>query len=563
VEPLPDRLTDALARPGAYPGDPSAAAGVRWVQTHLSHVFLTGTRVYKLRKAVDLGFLDFSSRTERNADCAREVLLNRRLAPDVYLGIAPVVPGRDGFRVGELVPEVGVAALAREPGEHVVVMRRLPDGCDALSLLEAGRLRAAHVDAVARVLARFHAAHGLGTPSPFPATVWRERIEHPVRENLELLAPAAGRLVPRATWARTRRNAAAFAELHAADFEARRLAGRAVDGHGDVHLQHVWFEPGREEPLLVDCLEFRDDLRQIDAAADVAFLAMDLAYRHRPRLAGRFLRVYAAASDDYELYRVVDYFVSYRAAVRAKVAALAADDPGIAPAQRQAAAGSARRHLALAARALAPRRHGALVLMAGLVGTGKSSAAEVLADAVDGVVIASDRVRKRRAGLPATDRSGAAAGLYRPEATDAVYAALLERAAPVAAAGRVAILDATYSRARHREQALAWALERRLPVALVETLCARETALARLARRAARNSSASDAGPTLYDWSASRFEPVRPAPGLRRHRVATDAEGWRRRLRAIGRELRRAPRPTPEAPEEREHLPCRIEPSRI
>jgi aminoglycoside phosphotransferase family enzyme/predicted kinase len=542
AEPLPAGLAEALARAEAHPLDPSAADGVRHVQTHLSHVYLTGARAWKLRKAAALGFVDFSTRAERNADCVREVRLNRRLAPDVYLGVAPIeaVPG-GGFRVGAVVAEPLAEAVERDPREQLVAMRRLPEGCDALALLERGALRAAHVDAVADRLARFHAAHGLGAPAPFAPDAWRARIEAPVRETLDLLAPAAGRLFPHATWQRVDARARAFLAAHADRFEARRRAGRIVDGHGDVHLQHVWFEPGRAEPILVDCIEFRDDLRQIDAAAEIAFLAMDLRYRGRTRLAERFLRRYAAAADDYDAYGVLDYFVSYRAAVRAKVAAIAADDAGIDAGQRAAAATSAGRHLALAARALDPLRGGALAVVTGLVGSGKSSVAEALADAVGGVVIASDRVRKALAGVAPEARGGAARGLYADAAKERVYEALLARAEPVVASGRVAILDATYALERHRAAAFAWADRRRAPAALFEVRCARDTALARLARRSGVGTDPSDAGPELLAWSEAHYEPPRAEPGLGSFAIATDQAGWRRNVRALARTLRAAP----------------------
>jgi aminoglycoside phosphotransferase family enzyme/predicted kinase len=540
VEPLPAGLAAALARPAAHPFDASAGPGVQHVQTHLSHVYLTGARAWKLRKAVALGFVDFSTRAERNRDCVREVRLNRRLAPDVYRGVAPVELGPDGrFRIGALVEDPDEEALARDPREHVVAMRRLPDRHDALSLLERGALHPRHLDAVADRLARFHAEHGLGTPAPFTPEAWRSRIEGPVQDNLRLLEPAAGRLFRTSIWRLVERRTREFAEAHAGRFEARRREGRVVDGHGDVHLQHVWFEPERAEPLLVDCIEFRDDLRRIDAAAEVAFLAMDLQYRRRARLAARFLRRYAAARDDFGLYGVLDYFVSYRAAVRAKVAALAADDEAIEPGQRAAAATSARRHLALAARVLAPPGAGGLVLTSGLVGSGKSSVAETLADAAGGVVVASDRVRKSLAGLAPTARGGAARGLYDAAAKQRVYDALLARAEPIVASGRLAILDATYALERHRAAACAWARERGIAAVVVETRCRRETALERLAARAAAGDDPSDAGPELLAWSERHYEPPRDGVLV----VETDRPDWRARTRALLHDLRPAPAP--------------------
>ncbi len=504
-------------------------------------MYLTGERAWKLRKAVQLGFVDFSTRAERNADCAREILLNRRLAPDVYLGVAPVETRDGGFRIGRIVEPATPAVLADEPREHVVAMRRLPAGRDALSLVERGVLRARHIDAIAERLAHFHAAHGLGAPAPFDAATWLDRMREPVLENLRLLDPVAGQLVPRSLLARVRgRTLAALDEL-APVFEARRRAGRAVDGHGDVHLEHVWFEQEASAPIFVDCIEFREDWRRIDAAAEVAFPAMDLRYRNRPRFAARLLRGYAAASDDFDLYRVIDYFVSYRAAVRAKVAALAAADSDIAPAQREAAGKSARRHLSLADRALRPPSRGALVLMTGLVGSGKSSAAGGLADAVEGVVIASDRVRKHLHGLAPEAQRGAEQGLYDDDAKEKVYAALLARAEPVTASGRIAILDATYGLERHRRTAIEWARARQLaPTIIVQTHCAYDTALGRLARRAAEGKDPSDAGPEHLAWSESHFEPPRSQDDAELYTVATDRPGWRARLRQVARTIRTA-----------------------
>ncbi len=532
-QPLPASLAASLAAATAYPSDPDAGRSgfrVEWVQTHLSHVFLTPARVYKLRKDVALGFVDFSTRARRNADCRREVRLNRRLAPDVYLGVAPVEARGKRFEIGALG---GSCSPTRE---HVVVMRRLPAGRDALSLLARGDFGVDRVDAVAQCLARFHAAHGLGRPSPWSRAAWLTRVQQPVLDNLRLLESSAGRLFPRSVWVATRAAVHEFVASHREAFEARRRAGRAVDGHGDVHLQHVWFEAGRAEPTLVDCIEFNDALRRIDVAAEVAFLAMDLRYRRHARLAARFLQSYAEAADDYGLFDVVDYFVSYRAAVRAKVAAIAAEDDRIAARQRAAAARSARDHMRLAARALRVPASGALVLLAGVVGTGKSSAAEVVAAATGGVVIASDRLRKRLRGRPEAARCGARGGLYTQAAKDAVYAALLERAAPVLRSGRVAVLDATHERASHRDRALGWAAVQGVPVCVVETRAPRAATLARLARRAAQGRSASDAGPARYEASRRAFTPLR-LTGDTLHVVAHTARpGWRARLR---RRLRR------------------------
>lgn len=530
IEYLPAGLADGLCARSAYPLDPSAATGVSTVQTHISHVFLTGSRVYKLRKAVNLGFLDFGTRAVRNDDCLREVTLNRRLAADVYMGLAPVeIVGRD-VRVGA-IQEV----LSRSGLEHCVVMRRLPNGRDSVSLLNEGAFDERHVDAIARAIVRFHQSYALGRPAPFTAGEWLAAVSGPVEDNF---APMAG-VIDANRVSHLAHAARDFLGANRDEFEKRRLDGRAVDGHGDLHLAHVWFETADSAPLFIDCLEFSERLRHIDAASEVAFLAMDLRYRGRSDLAERLLRRYATGTDDFHLYAVVDYFLSYRAAVRAKVAAIAAGESELPADQRRAARDSASRHLDLASEAFTSGGRGAVVMMTGVVGTGKSTAADVVADGLGtAAVIASDRVRKHLAGLSASARTGAAVdeGMYSKAFTQRVYDGMLERAARVAASGRAVVLDATFSRPEQREAVAEFARGRGLPLCVVETRGAEERVLQRLAERERGALDPSDAGPSFYAESVARFAPVQDV-GYGTHLVVdTDGPAWRidltRRVRA-------------------------------
>jgi predicted kinase len=418
-------------------------------------------------------------------------------------------------------------------------MRRLPAGRDALTLLEAGALTPAHLDAVAVTLADFHAETGLGRPAPFDGSAWRETLAGPMAANFASLARAPGDAPVRAACERVAARFAARLAACAGRLEARRLEGRAVDGHGDVHLQHVWFEAGAERPLLIDCIEFSDALRRIDAAGEVAFLAMDLRYRGRRDLAERFLRRYAERSDDFGLYGVVDLHAAYRAAVRAKVAGLAAGDRAIGAEQRALARASVARHLELAEGLLAEPRTGPLVVLCGSVGSGKSTAAQRLADRLEGAVIASDRTRKRLAGLRPEARAGAepGRGLYTPEWNERTYAALLERAEPVLSSGRPALLDATFSAAAERGRALALAEERGAPAWLVEVRCAEPVARARLAARARAGADPSDAGPELLAASVAGFEPPDEWPRARRLALDSDAADFDAQLDAAARAI--------------------------
>ena len=525
VEDLPDGLVEGMCDRVAYAHDASAVDGVSTFQTHISHVFLTESHVYKLRKAVNLGFLDFGTRLVRNRDCLHELRLNRRLAPDVYLGVAPVHLTGTDVRVGAAEQSVSHPDL-----EHCVVMRRLPPGRDAVSLVERGEFGTPQVDAITRVIVRFHGRHRLGQPAPFSPDAWLAGISRPAEDNF---TPIAG-VIDDDRLSRLAGRTREFFDTHRDQFETRRVEGRAVDGHGDLHLAHVWFETDDSDPLFIDCIEFSDRLRQIDGASEVAFIAMDLMYRGHADLADRFLRRYAADSDDFHLYSVVDYFLSYRAAVRAKVAVIVAVEAEIPDAQRRAARASASRHLDLASDVLSSRGLGAVVAMAGVVGTGKSSAAQEVAAGLAGtVVISSDRIRKRLGRLDPLDRTGAStdSGIYTEDVTRRVYRGLLDRAESVIDSGRVAVLDATFSSPDQRERAAAFAAEHRVPFLIIETRCQEACVLQRLEEREQQALDPSDAAPGYYRESVSRFVPVRGQEQGAHIVVATDAPSWPRNLR--------------------------------
>jgi aminoglycoside phosphotransferase family enzyme/predicted kinase len=525
ISPL---LLESLAFPSAYPNDASAALGVEHIQTHISHLFLTPDRVYKLRKAVNLGFVDFTTRAERNADCIREVQLNRRLAPDVYLGVAPLETGAGGFMVGKLAE-----AAASDAAEHCVVMRRLPTGRDALSLLSAGILTRRHIDAVAQRIASFHQENRLPAQRLGGDRAILKSVMHPLQDCIRTLEGASHDRQIGETLCVIERLAHAFLEERGEQVCNYVRHGSRIDGHGDLHLQHVWFERDHDLPVMIDCLEFDPALRQTDAACEIAFLAMDLAYRKHDDLAERLLSRYAVAADEFELYWLVDFYQGYRAVVRAKVAAIASADSALGWEQRRAARQSARRHLAFAERILRRRSGGSLVLLCGKVGTGKSTAAEFLAHACGGIAISSDRLRKRLAGLPFDARVKAVTdrGLYSPQRRAAIYDAMLERAAPVVASGRLAVLDASFGTAARRDRARRWATERGAPVLLIEVGCEEGTALERLAKRQEAGESASDAGPAFHATSAARFEPPDEWPRGTRIGLRTDTSSWRVDLR--------------------------------
>ena len=262
---------------------------------------------------------------------------------------------------------------------------------------------------------------------------------------------------------------------------------------------------------------------------------MDLRYRQRADLAERFLAQYANEADDHDLYGVVDFFIAYRAAVRAKVAWLASRDRELAPEQRTRAAESARAHLSLALDALEARAPGALIALCGTVGSGKSTVAAALAERLNGVVVSSDRVRKAAARLHPSQsaQAGWRAGLYTPERSREVYAELSARAATITGSGRPAVLDATYGSREERAQLQAMAQAAGATPILVEVEAEGQLTRQRLAERRERGVDPSDAGPELLALSRKSYEPPSEWPEPDRFRVRTDGPDWRDTLEAV------------------------------
>jgi len=451
------------------PFTPTAADGAyvpAVAETHSGLVFFAGDRAYKLKKALDLGFVDLTSRERRQAVCEREVELNRRLAPDVYLGVADV---RDP---------------AGEVCDHLVVMRRMPDDRRLSKLVLEGAQLDATLDHLARLLADFHSRAERGPD------VDRAAGADALDARWTANTVALGRFDDSVVDPEEVASVDGFAHRYLAGrgplFASRVAAGRACDGHGDLLADDIFcLDDG---PRILDCLEFDDDLRRDDVLADVAFLAMDLERLGRPDLAQRLLASYGSAAGDRWPASLAHHHIAYRAQVRALVSAIRSQQGDRdAAAQARALLGLARSHLE------AGRVR--LVLVGGQPGTGKSTLARGLGTAIGAQLLRSDVVRKEIAGI-AGDRSGAAAfgeGIYSGESTAATYREMIDRAREALGMGSSVVLDASWSTEAHRVEA------RRVAEAtssdLVELRCVApfDVIEQRIAARAASGGDPSDA----------------------------------------------------------------------
>jgi len=504
AESEPDLVRD-LQRPQAYAADPSLHVSMR--TTHASWVFLVGDEAWKVKRPVDFGFLDFRTVEARRRFCEDEVRLNRRFAPAVYLGVEPLRASSDGLAFEGPGPIV----------DWAVRMRRLPERASAAAMLRRGMLGPERLAAVAERLAAF-----LGAVRVTPAFGELDLLRRNVDENFAQAAPFVGDLVERATLDDVRSFQLGALESQRDRFAARVGEGRIREGHGDLRLEHVYFLPPPDGIVAIDCVEFSERFRCGDVAGEAAFLAMELEGARRPDLAAGFLARFAEASDDFGLYGVVDFYLSYRAWVRGKVAAFMASDATAEAGLRASKRDEARRQFALARSfAGAPIDPRFLIVVGGVIGSGKTTLAAALGRALAAPVASSDRVRKAVAGLPPTARGDAS--LYTPAAVERNYGEVLRRAQAVLASGRGAILDATFSTRGRREQAAELARATGAALVFIETRCAdRDVLEARLAARRGRP-SVSDATDAELENLLALHEPV--GPGERGARIVVDTSG--------------------------------------
>lgn len=449
----------------------------RVAETHISLLFYVGERVYKLRKPVLFDFLDFRDPDARRLDCEREVMLNRRLAADVYLGVADI-------------------QMNGEPVDHMVVMRRMPETGKLAVLARQGVDLDERLRQVAEVLVSFHARAGRSPDISAAATGAALRAGW--EANFAETEGFVGTVLDGSIETEIRSLAFRWTDGHEPLLSKRIASGRVCDGHGDLEAEDVFFLD--DGVRILDCVEFSDRLRYCDVSADIAFLAMDLERLGRPDAATRFLLEYRDLSGDHVPDSLAHYYCASRAYVRAKVCCLRS---------AQGADGMETEARLLHALALEHLRKARvmLVLVGGLPGSGKSTLATGLGNARSWAVVHSDEIR-REPGRFAEDRSvGYLTGRYSPAATDVVYKELLGRAERLLESGESVILDASWVSAYWRQRARTVA--DRTTSDLVELCCdsAPEEADRRIVRRLSQHTDVSEATPEVRAAMSRSMDP--------------------------------------------------------
>jgi uncharacterized protein len=485
-------LVAALQRSAAF-GHP--ADRIERIDTHISTVLLAGDYAYKLKKPVSLGFLDFSTLEKRRLCCDEEVRLNRRTAPWIYLDVVPIVGTPENPRIGSSRdPEQGTLDFA-------VRMRRFDHDLALDRVAGRGQLTADHVDRLAAAVARLHSAAqraptGYGTPEVIAR--WSDENFVSLRERT-LSAVDRARIDALDEWSSLQ------LRDHSPLMAERAAAGFVRECHGDLHLANVVLLDA--EPVPFDSIEFNAELRYIDVISDIAFTFMDLADHKLPHFAWRFVSSYLEHTGDYDGLALLRFYAAYRALVRAKVALIHLQQPQLARHTRLREYASFEHYLALAEhlhRQAAPR----LIVMCGLSGSGKSTAAQALVERLGGVRIRSDVERKRLHGLAPAAASGGT--IYTPEHTARTYARLAEAARAAVGAGVTAIVDAAFLRRAERARFAALATELGARYRVVYCDAPREVLRARVAARHACGGDPSEADLAVlerqFEWAEALDE---------------------------------------------------------
>ena len=514
------QLVLGLREPTAYP---HPADAIEVIETHISSVVLAGEFAYKLKKPVNLGFVDFSSLERRRHYCEEEIRLNRRGAPSLYLDVVPITGDIDH-------PHAGPA-----PGpilEYAVRMRRFGENARLDRLARAGRLSATHIDRLATSVAAYHeqcevapAGRGFGSPQ----LILRWASENLADLEQAALAPAQARRIKELrNWTQDE-----FAR-RAALFELRRNTGRVRECHGDLHLGNIVLLD--DTPVPFDCIEFNDELRYIDVVNDVAFAFMDLIDHGLATLAWRFLGAYLECVGDYEGLGTLRFYAVYRALVRAKIALIRHSQPDTPVAEKAADWAALDRYVKVAhalAKPVAPQ----LIATCGVTASGKTTVAQVLLEQLGAVRLRSDLERKRLYSIAATDHSSSLAsvggGLYDAAATQRTYDRLAVLASVVLDAGITAIVDASFLEQSHRQMFRELANARAVRFTIIECDAPPATLRSRLVQRLAQGSDASDATARVLAHQLATRQALTAAERALAVRLDTDTEPARLLTRCI------------------------------
>jgi aminoglycoside phosphotransferase family enzyme/predicted kinase len=476
-------IVEFLSLPSSYENQHSA---VTVIETHISWVFLTDRHAYKLKKPVRFDFVDFSLPAERRQACLDELRLNRRLAPDVYVDAIPITQESNGkLRLGGAGREL----------DWVVKMRRLPAYKSLDRVLKEPRLTQTDAETISRFLEQFYIS--LPSEAVSPKT-YRQAIERHIRANQDALLkslPDDQMRVRRIHSAQLR-----YLNVQKPVLDSRVLSGRVVEGHGDLRPEHIYLE---NPPVVIDCIEFSKQLRTLDIADELNFLAMECDRLGNGEFGKLILSTHEEMSGDRIPAHLSSFYRCYRACVRAKVALLQAGQQ-MGDQQRNSNR-QARQYIDWADHYAAQLGRPSMLIVFGLSGTGKSTLAKMLAKSLDADVLSTDHIRRSMIGTSLSPAKYGE-GLYSADSRNQVYDELFRQAGAILDKSQSLILDGTFSSRELRSRARYLARRHGAEMLSVWCECSKATSLARIQKRIEHGHSESEARADLYESQACNFQ---------------------------------------------------------
>jgi uncharacterized protein len=494
-------LIQQMLQPEFYPHP--VQEPIQLLQTHISYILLTGEYAYKVKKPANFGFLDFSSLEKRHYFCQEELRLNRRLSPELYLEVLPILENAGQYRFG-------VAGTEQSVADYALQMQQFPQDMLLSQLFQNGELTPEMVQQLARQVAAFHTSAGTNSEVAVYGAV--ESIQQVATNNYAISAAFIGTSQTQQQLNETRAFTTQFFERHADWFARRQTEAKIRECHGDLHLNNVCLY--QDKIQIFDCIEFNQEFRNIDVIYDVAFLVMDLEFRGRIDLANLLLNTYLEQTGDYWGAVLLPLYLCMRAYIRGNVNSLTFNDPTVATSEKATFLQRAQAYYRQAwdytqRTSGAGRSPSRLILMSGLSGSGKSTVARQLAQKLNAIHIRSDAVRKHLAAIPLHQRGNRGgdvnSGIYTPEMTQKTYSTLLELGVLLCQQGWPVILDAKYDRVSLRQPVLNAAIANQIPITIVECTAPIEVLRDRLNRR---TNDIADATADLLNSQIAAAEPL-------------------------------------------------------
>ncbi|MDS3860930.1 AAA family ATPase [Thermosynechococcaceae cyanobacterium BACA0444] len=509
-------LIQAMVQPQFYPHP--VQTPIRLLQTHISYVLLTGDYAYKVKKPADFGFLNFSTLERRHFFCQEELRLNQRLCPDLYLQVLGIEQNPDASETS-----AGAYGWSRGEGricDYAIQMRQFDQAQLFSHLFAENALTLELMIQLGKQLAQFHAQ--AATSPDITAFGSPAAVQTIVENSYGLGQGFIGRSQTAAQFEATKAFTDQFFQEHGAWLQERQILGKIRECHGDIHLNNICLFKGLIQ--IFDCIEFNQEFRNIDVIYDAAFLVMDLQFRGRPDLANTFLNAYLEWSNDYQGAVLLPLYLSMRAYIRGNVNSLALNDPAIPDSDKVTIAQTAADYYHQAWAYTQPQT-GALYVMVGISGSGKSTVARQIAQQTHGIQIRSDAVRKHLAGLALDQRGDDAGawgtGIYTPELTQKTYDRLLELGIFLAKQGATVILDAKYDRQALRQTLISQASAKEIPLKFIYCTAPVEVLHDRLNQR---QGDIADATSKILAAQIAAFEPFSLAEQAWLHTINTTQE---------------------------------------